>query len=61
MSTYSYREAYCKSLGARQSVYKTYCNGIAGHFACPPSNNEQRFDLCLVENIKPMFRYNFNR
>lgn len=59
MSFYTYREAYCSSLGGGESPYKNYCNGISGEALCPPSNSEQKFDLCKVENVKPVFRYNF--
>lgn len=58
-SFYSYREAYCSSLGGGESPYKNYCTGIQGDELCPPSNSDKKFDLCRVENVKPMFRYNF--
>lgn len=63
-SFFSYRQGYCNSLGGNSSTFKTYCidtdgSRIDGNFLCPPSNNEKQFDLCLVENIKPAFRYNF--
>ena len=56
---YTYRQAYCNALGQRQSEHKTYCNGLSGHVNCPPSTDGQHFDMCRVELIKPMFRYNF--
>lgn len=59
MSFFTYREAYCSSLGGGESPYKNYCNGIDGEELCPPSASNQKFDLCRVENVKPMFRYNF--
>ena len=59
-AVYSYREAYCSSLGAQNSTFGNYCQGLPGNPNCPPSSLDTQFDLCLVENIKPMFRYNFN-
>ena len=56
---FSYREAYCSSLGARESAYADYCAGQPYHTLCPPSEDEKSFDVCRVENIKPAFRYNF--
>ncbi len=56
---FSYREAYCSSLGTRESSYENYCAGIAYHSLCPPSDDEKQFDVCRVENIKPAFKYNF--
>lgn len=58
-SFFSYREAYCKALGGKSSSYENYCLGITPSELCPPSSNDKRFDLCQVENVKPMFRYNF--
>lgn len=60
---FSYRQAYCTTLGSDPSIvptYKSYCNGITRSELCPPSTNGQKFDLCVVENVKPMFRYNLN-
>lgn len=59
MAFYTYREAYCSSLGGGKSPYKNYCDGIQGDELCPPSSDNKKFDLCRVENVKPMFRYNF--
>ncbi len=56
---FSYREAYCSALGERTSAYANYCNSISGQSLCPPSSNEKQFDLCKVDNVKPVFRYNF--
>ncbi len=58
-SFFSYREAYCKTLGGKSSNYENYCLGLSSSELCPPSSSDKRFDLCLVENVKPMFRYNF--
>lgn len=56
---FSYRKAFCTALGPNQeATYKDYCYGITQHELCPPSNDEKRFDLCRVETIKPVFRYN---
>lgn len=56
---FSYREAFCNSLGQnKQPAYADYCYGITGNELCPPSNSDKRFDMCQVELIKPMFRYN---
>ena len=50
----------CTALGQNKaSENKIYCSGISGSQYCPPSNNSNKFDSCRVENIKPMFRYNF--
>ena len=59
LSFYSYRKAYCSALGEKESLYKTYCDGIGQDSLCPPSSDPKQFDLCRVENIKPAFRYNF--
>ena len=56
---FSYREAYCSTLGTRESAYADYCAGQPYHTLCPPSDDEKSFDVCRVENIKPAFRYNF--
>ena len=59
LAIFSYREAFCASLGQnRTATYTDYCYGINQNELCPPSNNEKRFDLCQVETIKPLFRYN---
>lgn len=59
--SYSYKEAYCASLGANKNpTVKTYCENANRQALCPPSNLETKFDMCNIENIKPMFRYNFN-
>lgn len=61
LSIYTYREAYCKSLGLNKtSTYEKYCYGITGNELCPPSTNEKRFDMCQVETIKPLFRFNLS-
>ena len=62
-SFFSYRQAYCTVLGADTDIvpsYKTYCDGITRNQYCPPSTEDKKFDLCVVENVKPMFRYNMN-
>ncbi len=60
-SIYSFREAYCTAFGNTHSAYQKYCHDLnLRNENCPPSNSATRFDLCTVENIKPMFRYNFN-
>ncbi len=56
---FSYREAYCSSLGTRESAYESYCAGLPYYSLCPPSDDEKQFDVCRVENIKPAFKYNF--
>ena len=56
---YTYRQAYCSSLGGKDTVFSGYCNGIAGNALCPPSTEDEQFDVCRVENVKPAFRYNF--
>lgn len=59
-SFFTYREAYCNALGTnKEPAYKNYCYGKTRNILCPPSSNEKRFDLCNVENVKPLFRYNF--
>ncbi len=58
-SFFSYRQAYCTAIGNRNNEYANYCAGIAPSELCPPSSADQSFDMCRVENIKPMFRYNF--
>lgn len=58
-SFFTYRQAYCNAIGGRYNEYKNYCKGINPNTLCPPSSAEQSFDMCRVENIKPMFRYNF--
>ncbi len=63
MSFFSYRQAYCSV--TNEPVLTNYCNGIEKLDICPPSDlpitndkSKQPADLCLIENIKPMFRYN---
>lgn len=56
---FSYREAYCSSLGERGTQFTAYCDGIKRQELCPPSSSDKKFDLCRVDNIKPVFRYNF--
>ncbi|MBQ4123304.1 prepilin-type N-terminal cleavage/methylation domain-containing protein [bacterium] len=34
-----------------------YCNYL---FRCPPSPYSARYDACKTENVKPIFRFNFN-
>ena len=59
-SLFTYREAYCNALGyLRPSEFKTYCSSVARTTLCPPSQDSKQFDVCKVENIKPLFRYNF--
>ena len=56
---FSYREAYCQALGPNKtSPFKDYCSGIEGNKLCPPSSDKQSFDSCVVENVRPAFRYN---
>lgn len=58
LSFFSYRDAYCGTLGLNEEpAYKSYCLSSSKISKCPPSSDEQRFDLCRVENIKPSFRY----
>lgn len=60
-ATYSYREAFCLSRTSSQDPsYNNYCQSIQRNSLCPPSDNEQRFDICQQENIKPLFRFNLN-
>ncbi len=56
---FSYREAYCSILGQRDPLYKVYCKYELVQELCPPTANDKQFDLCRVDNIKPVFRYNF--
>lgn len=56
---YTYREAFCSSRGSSPITYTNYCAGILPHQLCPYSGDPQMFDLCIQENIKPMFRFNF--
>lgn len=56
---YTYREAYCGSLGSKQSHNGIYCDGLTPEPNCPPSESNTQFDVCRVENVKPVFRYNF--
>lgn len=58
-SMYTYRQAYCQSLGGKDTIFSGYCSGIAGNSLCPPSAADEQFDVCRVENVKPAFRYNF--
>lgn len=61
----SFRQAYC---GARITdddvTLDSYCDGIGRHPNCPPYaegyGEENRYDTCKQEIIKPMFRFNFN-
>lgn len=58
---FSYREAYCYSLGNRKSQFKDYCESVdlsGSENYCPPANSFKAFDECRVRNIKPAFRYN---
>ncbi len=55
---YSYREAFCTALGSEDASYKKYCkDDFKRNELCPPSSSSQKFDLCTVENVKPIFRY----
>ena len=56
---FTYREAYCYTHKGEALEYKNYCNGVTSGDLCPPTANSQGFDVCRIENIKPMFRYNF--
>ena len=56
---HTYRQAVCNARGEQELEYKTYCNGLSGNKNCPPSSDGRKFDMCRVELIKPMFRYNF--
>ena len=61
LAVYTYREAFCTALGQKKKpTYTKYCDGLTGDLNCPPSTSDKRFDLCIPETIKPMFRYNFN-
>lgn len=58
---FSYREAYCYSLGNRKSQFKKYCDSVSlsgSENYCPPADSFKAFDECRVRNIKPAFRYN---
>ncbi len=55
---YSYREAYCASLGYSTPSYPNYCEGKKFSTLCPPSDDAKKVDLCMVDNVKPLFRYN---
>lgn len=58
LSFFSYREAYCNTLGNGETpAYINYCTGITKNPKCPPSTDPKKFDLCRVENVKPSFRY----
>lgn len=59
LAFYTYREAYCASLGDKNSTFNTYCEGLNPEKLCPPSTESQQFDVCRVENVKPVFRFNF--
>ena len=59
LAFYTYREAYCASLGNKASTFDTYCDGLTPEPLCPPSTDAQQFDVCRVENVKPVFRFNF--
>lgn len=59
LSFYTYREAYCASLGGKSSLFKGYCDNLTSEELCPPSSNDKQFDVCRVENVKPVFRFNF--
>lgn len=56
---FSYRQAYCSTVDKQKLALTKYCSGLEKHKLCPPSNEDKKFDLCLVENVKPMFRFNF--
>lgn len=62
VSTFSYRQALCT---AKEKVaYENYCKNtdtltITKNAKCPPSNDEGAYDSCLVQTVKPVFRYNF--
>ena len=66
----SYRNAFCTIVGnlatAGATSYKTYCNSagmVEFRKVCPPFKegpDGTGFDMCLMENIKPMFRFNFD-
>ncbi len=63
LSIFSYRQAFCSSL-SKPPAYKKYCENINKYSLCPPVDNglsdeekKKKFDLCAVENVKPLFRY----
>ena len=62
LRVFSYRQAFCTSLGSNPSPdYDNYCASVTISDKakyCPPSTDKSAFDLCTVETIKPMFRYN---
>ena len=58
-TTYSYRQALCSAKKGLGIPYVSYCNGINKIDLCPPSNLENRYDMCSVETIKPVFRFSF--
>ena len=55
---FTYRQAYCGAIGSKNKMLTNYCKGIEPLELCPPSSSDKRFDLCVVENVKPLFRYN---
>ncbi len=60
---FTYRQAYCTVLGTKQNdtIYNNYCSSVVMSSKakyCPPSNDPSAFDLCLVDTIKPAFRFN---
>ncbi len=57
-SFFTYRQAYCGISGENSEVLTNYCDSAGPLQLCPPSTSLNSFDLCLIENVKPMFRYN---
>ncbi len=58
---YGYREALCMTLGEDEKLtFENYCYNTSRNPLCPPSSEQQRFDTCEVETVKPMFRFNLN-
>ena len=61
-SFFSYREAFCYSLGGKTPTYVSYCDKYPYEEStnlCPPTTNSKRFDECSIKIVKPVFRYNF--
>lgn len=58
-TTFSYREALCTAKKNLGIGYEKYCLLQSQSSLCPPSEDAKKFDMCSVETIKPMFRYNF--
>lgn len=60
-SFFSYKEAYCYTLGSQLPSYESYCDKFPYEASnlCPPTTNNKRFDECNVKIVKPAFRYNF--